>query len=666
MKRTIVIRMIAVLLCLTLFPVLPVAAQGTVALHVFGTENRLAEWSVLELLNAARAEEDLLPLQMDSVLMDAAMQRALELSVYYSHTRPNGTNGADIVEWRGAVGENVAAGRISAAEVMEDWLNSPAHRSNILSEKYRSVGIGVFETGGILYWVQLFDGGTPRAVQPTDGSVPAAGVVQTQTELLSLFTPQNTDVALQVGETFALGEIRNQNAGWDFASVVLSKEDLVYSVSDDSVVAVRDSVLTAVDCGTATVTVSVAGAPEALVAYTVTVTAEPPLPTTPSVQIVGTVDMAAAWAVLERVNAERLAAGVAPLEMDGVLLSTAMQRAAEVTLSYGHTRPDGSGFETAVEWRHTLGENLAAGYDTPDAAVNAWMDSQLHKENMLDPIFASAGVGVFTYHGQTFFALELDAGAPRPVLPTEEHRSFRTRINVAAPYVDLYANGQTDILLEEGKDTYPLCDIRTLNPGWNRTSVEICPEDLSGEVADPSVVRVTNGTLVPLAPGVTTVSVSIAGLPEVAVEYTVTVTARRMRTATINGETMEYAPGTTVDLPAAAQFYVENGYGYRFAGWSCVDASDGTAYGCISDPADPEAYFVMPDADVEITAAYYLIGDLDADGSVTSMDLLRLTRLLAGVGETSPAGDIDNDGDLNAADLVIMRRYIAGTYVPKK
>ena len=666
MKKSTLIRTLSVFLCLVLLLAVPISAVGTVTVYVAGTNDFAAAWRVLELVNVERTKRGIAPLQMDSVLLDAAMQRGIELSVKYSHTRPNGTDGADIVAWRRIVGENIAAGQIDAEEVVADWMDSPGHRNNILSESFRSVGMGMFESGGVAYWVQLFDGGEPRAAEPSADSVSVVGAVDTNAELLSLFTRQKTDVMVQAGGgTFEIGDICLRNASWEYASVVLLKESLEYTVDDPSVATVQDGVITGVDIGATAVTVFVAGAPEASVVFNVTVTEEAPLPATPSVQVAGSTDMAAAWEVLDRINAERSAAKIAPLKMDRVLLDSALQRAAEIAFYYSYTRPDGSDCDTVVNWRRCFTENIATGHATPEEAVKGWMGASANKKEILDSNYSSAGVGVFTHNGKIFWVLQMDGGSVRAAERAEETTAQTIRVNVAEPYINLYTNSSAEISLEQN-ETYTFDDVWNRNVGWNYVSVHLLPEDLAGAVADPTVVRMVNGVLVPRAAGTTTVSVSIAGIPNVALEYTVNVAEKQARIATINGVDTEIVPGTTVELPAADAFYAQNRYGYRFTGWSCVNAADGTPVDCILNPQDLAASFVMPDADVVIRAEYLLVGDLDGDGSITSGDLLRLTRILAGAEKPHPAGDIDGDGGWNVGDLVNMRRYVAGTYTPNK
>lgn len=58
-----------------------------------------------------------------------------------------------------AVGENIAGGQQSIEEVMDAWLKSPGHCTNIMSDKYTEVGVAIVtkadSTYGI-YWTQNF------------------------------------------------------------------------------------------------------------------------------------------------------------------------------------------------------------------------------------------------------------------------------------------------------------------------------------------------------------------------------------------------------------------------------------------------------------------------------------------------------------------------------
>ncbi len=120
---------------------------------------------VLDILNQHRAANGLSPLTMDVDLMDVSMQRAAELAVYYSHTRPDNSSWFTLYPHRLQVGdsaENIAIGYWSAEEAMDAWKNSPGHNQNMLTPDFKSVGIGCFVSNdGYMCWVQNFQTGEP-------------------------------------------------------------------------------------------------------------------------------------------------------------------------------------------------------------------------------------------------------------------------------------------------------------------------------------------------------------------------------------------------------------------------------------------------------------------------------------------------------------------------
>ena len=99
-------------------------------------------------------------------------------------------------------------------------------------------------------------------------------------------------------------------------------------------------------------------------------------------------------------NVERTKAGLSPVsEGSSALVSAANKRAEEVAKVFSHTRPDGSSCftvlgEYGVSYR-SAGENIASGQTTPAEVVNAWMNSEGHRANILGANFTSLGVGVY-------------------------------------------------------------------------------------------------------------------------------------------------------------------------------------------------------------------------------------------------------------------------------
>ncbi|MCR5702637.1 MAG: CAP domain-containing protein [Lachnospiraceae bacterium] len=118
-------------------------------------------------------------------------------------------------------------------------------------------------------------------------------------------------------------------------------------------------------------------------------------------EITGKVRYDYAFKVLELVNKERASAGVPSVEMDASLLETAMARAAETTVSFDHTRPNGESCFSLN--KKMFGENIAWGQRNPTAVMNAWMNSQGHKENILDKSYNSIGIGCMELNGSFYW-----------------------------------------------------------------------------------------------------------------------------------------------------------------------------------------------------------------------------------------------------------------------
>lgn len=115
---------------------------------------------VLRLVNIERSKAGLSALTTNATLKAAADKRAQETKVSFSHTRPNGNKFSTVLQEYGisyrTAGENIAYGQRSPQEVVNGWMNSPGHRANILNANFGKIGIGVYQSGGVIYWSQLF------------------------------------------------------------------------------------------------------------------------------------------------------------------------------------------------------------------------------------------------------------------------------------------------------------------------------------------------------------------------------------------------------------------------------------------------------------------------------------------------------------------------------
>lgn len=115
---------------------------------------------VYEITNNYRSLVGVSSLTLDSSLVEAASIRAKELSDSFSHTRPKGSSCFTVLSELGisygTAGENIAAGYSSSQSVMEGWRFSSGHYQNIISSKFKKIGIGVNIINNQYYWVQIF------------------------------------------------------------------------------------------------------------------------------------------------------------------------------------------------------------------------------------------------------------------------------------------------------------------------------------------------------------------------------------------------------------------------------------------------------------------------------------------------------------------------------
>ena len=102
------------------------------------------------------------------------------------------------------------------------------------------------------------------------------------------------------------------------------------------------------------------------------------------------------------INAMRMKNGLEPLQTAPLLQKMCQERADELTKSYAHSRVNGDAWYTiltdyGIDTNCFAGENIAAGYDTPEGVVNGWMNSAGHRKNILNTNYEYFAVGVSYY-----------------------------------------------------------------------------------------------------------------------------------------------------------------------------------------------------------------------------------------------------------------------------
>lgn len=211
----------------------------------------------------------------------------------------------------------------------------------------------------------------------------------------------------------AAAELPKENVNAAAANSVQSANDYVnsllekYGITNAKVVALfqncyGNTVVTPVPSATPVPTAKPTPAPTAK--PTPAPTAKPtPAPTAtpaPTTKPSGSADnLANEKEVVELVNQQRAANGLAPLTLSSELSNVARAKSQDMhdKRYFSHTSPTyGSPFDMmkafGISYR-TAGENIAQGYSTPSAVVNAWMNSPGHRANILNSSYTKIGVG---------------------------------------------------------------------------------------------------------------------------------------------------------------------------------------------------------------------------------------------------------------------------------
>lgn len=119
----------------------------------------------------------------------------------------------------------------------------------------------------------------------------------------------------------------------------------------------------------------------------------------------GFYDYDSAEDVFRLTNEARVSEGKTKLVMDEKLTEIAMHRAAEQALLYNHVRPNGTKWHTLLSGKYLsgAGENIAFGQYSADSVTTAWLNSEGHRENIMNSDYTSIGVGSFMHNGTRFW-----------------------------------------------------------------------------------------------------------------------------------------------------------------------------------------------------------------------------------------------------------------------
>ena len=226
--------------------------------------------------------------------------------------------------------------------------------------------------------------------------------------------------------------------------------------------------------------------------------------------IQGTCDYDEAYAVLAGLNELRRSLGLTELIMDGPLLASAMQRAAEIAIYYDHNRPDGQNCFTAFPPGYTiLGENIAIGQVNAASVMTDWENSRGHYLNMTSERFERAGIGCFYQEDGTKSWVQLfsktatqPASKQGKVMETKTIQAFgeflSLRLQPNTVTIPVEGNSQMD-LYNTRNEGYPYAGNMRILPSFyecdNSTVASVSANGIvTGTGAGSTVVRLGVGS----------------------------------------------------------------------------------------------------------------------------------------------------------------------------
>lgn len=145
---------------------------------ILGISSNIDQRRVIELTNQERVKIGLAPVSENSALDQAAYAKAQNMfsENYWAHFAPSGKTPWDFILGSGYkfsyAGENLAKNFSTSEEVITAWMNSPSHKDNLLSSKYKEIGLaivdGVLDGQQTTLVVQMFgtSGALARAETP--------------------------------------------------------------------------------------------------------------------------------------------------------------------------------------------------------------------------------------------------------------------------------------------------------------------------------------------------------------------------------------------------------------------------------------------------------------------------------------------------------------------
>jgi uncharacterized protein YkwD/glucan-binding YG repeat protein len=171
-----------------------------------------------------------------------------------------------------------------------------------------------------------------------------------------------------------------------------------------------------------------------------------------------------AWYWNKDNTTKTVCSGLSALTYDYELEKIAMQRAAEIALSFSHTRTDGTSCFYAYKENEFVyiaaGENIAAGYTSASSVYNGWREDndqysgQGHRRNMLSSSYNVIGIGHVYYNGCHYWVQEFaytNSPNSTPTAANDSYTAVNLSLSAAKTYDVSLSDTLTDITMKCGE-----------------------------------------------------------------------------------------------------------------------------------------------------------------------------------------------------------------------
>lgn len=286
-------------------------------------------------------------------------------------------------------------------------------------------------------------------------------------------------------------------------------------------------------------------------------------------------------AVLERINAIRQEASCGPLEWSADLETAARLRAAEASVFYSDTRPNGQNWDTVFaeaerEGKRELlqqnGEDKEAGLDAMQQAIELWVEKSAAEQDspeaecyaaLIDPTYKTIGIAAFQGEGNELAATAAElstAEAPEgeaALQNAEDGTVTEQQIEVAAESLSLSITAESTTLKE--KETLALGLSATVTFGEGdaaHTTACTVVSQVQWSSSDTAVATVDEtGVVTAITPGEAEITAAVGGRSAEAVTLTVEAAApvpTETPESTKTPEPTEPTTATPTSIPTAS------------------------------------------------------------------------------------------------------------------